>query len=253
VTYRSADHGADWLRIGLVLRNVEGRNGPGEICLWRPHCGQWRSDVPVAVTSVRLPRRAVRVADTVLDHWERTALPLSSPAVSVLLQPMLAGLVGRVAALASSPVVADLPDHWTRAITLALRALPVPDSTRDGRPFRVQQLYDLIDAQLGDPKLDAGWLARQMHVSRRSLYLLVPDSDGGVATLIRNRRMQRARDLLRDADHDGRTIAEIGRAVGLPSAAHFTRLFRAAYGITPSAFRAARDDNGRVAGQPESS
>jgi AraC-like DNA-binding protein len=92
-----------------------------------------------------------------------------------------------------------------------------------------------------------------MHVSRRSLYLLVPDSDGGVATLIRNRRMQRARDLLRDADHDGRTIAEIGRAVGLPSAAHFTRLFRAAYGITPSAFRAARDDNGRVAGQPESS
>ncbi len=43
------------------------------------------------------------------------------------------------------------------------------------------------------------------------------------------------------------TVAEIGEAVGFSGAAHFRKLFRAQYGLSPSAYRARGERDGRDA------
>jgi AraC-like DNA-binding protein len=60
-----------------------------------------------------------------------------------------------------------------------------------------------------------------------------------VSTWIRKRRLEGCRRDLADPALADRTIGEIGRRWGLPDAAHFSRLFRAAYGSSPRELRAA--------------
>ena len=77
-----------------------------------------------------------------------------------------------------------------------------------------------------------------MHVSPRTLYAALSPEDEGIAAEIRRQRLDRARSMLLDTS-DTRSIAEIGATVGLSNSAHFSRLFRARYGHSPSELRGA--------------
>jgi AraC-like DNA-binding protein len=77
-----------------------------------------------------------------------------------------------------------------------------------------------------------------MHVSRRTLYAAFP-AEGGVAAEIRRQRRLRAHRLLLSPGR-APSIGQIAAQVGLPNVAHFSRIFRAYYGMTPSDVRARR-------------
>jgi transcriptional regulator GlxA family with amidase domain len=74
-------------------------------------------------------------------------------------------------------------------------------------------------------------------VSRRYLYDLFAADIGPVAHYTRTVRLERARDLLGSAADSGRSVADIAVECGLPDPAHFSRLFRRAYGVPPAAYR----------------
>ena len=54
---------------------------------------------------------------------------------------------------------------------------------------------------------------------------------------IRTRRLEQCRRMLSDPVHAGRSVSEIGARWGLPDAPHFSRVFKAAYGVSPRQFR----------------
>jgi transcriptional regulator GlxA family with amidase domain len=56
--------------------------------------------------------------------------------------------------------------------------------------------------------------------------------------VIRRRRLQRCYDALTDPYQAHRSIAEIAIAAGFVDPAHFSRVFRAHYGVPPRAVRA---------------
>ncbi|MEK3734835.1 MULTISPECIES: bifunctional transcriptional activator/DNA repair enzyme AdaA [Paenibacillus] len=58
---------------------------------------------------------------------------------------------------------------------------------------------------------------------------------------IQDVRMDRARQLLADS---GKTVAEIGREVGLENSAYFITLFKKKTGLTPSSYRKLHDNSG---------
>lgn len=104
----------------------------------------------------------------------------------------------------------------------------------DASLFRIRQY---IEAHLADPELTANSLAAQFGLSRASLYRLFAPV-GGVADYIRSRRLHRAFFDLAATTSRNIRIGEVARRWQLGTDAHFTRLFKAAYGVTP---RAARD------------
>ena len=70
-------------------------------------------------------------------------------------------------------------------------------------------------------------------VSRATLYRAF-DGEGGVNRYIQDRRLHHARSALRRRRGPSPTIAEISHDYGFASPNHFSRLFRARYGYSPS-------------------
>lgn len=105
-----------------------------------------------------------------------------------------------------------------------------------------------IDAHLADPTLSPPTLAAAVHISLRYLHRLFEGRGASVAATILARRLDRARALLHDRAWRHRPIADIARAVGLPRADHFSRAFRARFGVPPRAVRALRGERANRSG-----
>lgn len=95
-----------------------------------------------------------------------------------------------------------------------------------------------IRANLESASLTIANLCRRLKVSRSTLHRLF-EREGGVQTYIRNARLDAARLALLDPGNDER-LGAIADRLGFSDAAHFSRLFRARFGQTPSQCRALR-------------
>jgi AraC-like DNA-binding protein len=107
--------------------------------------------------------------------------------------------------------------------------------TVDASLFRIRQH---IEARLSSADLSADSVALHFGLSRASLYRLFAPI-GGIADYIRSRRLHHAFFDLAATGSRGTRISEVAGRWQLGTAAHFTRSFKAAYGITPRAAREA--------------
>jgi AraC-like DNA-binding protein len=111
----------------------------------------------------------------------------------------------------------------------------VPPATR--RRALLLQVQAFIDAHLGDPDLTPRHVAAAQYISVRYLHKLFEAEETTVAEWIRSRRLERCRRDLTDPTLRDEPVHAIGARWGLLSAAHFSRIFRAAYGVPPAEFR----------------
>lgn len=94
----------------------------------------------------------------------------------------------------------------------------------------------LVEAHLHSPSLSVAWLCGRLGVSRSRLYRLF-ESEGGVRTHIRDRRLERIRIILTAPGSIDR-LADLAETWGFSDAAHLSRSFRARFGMAPSDYRA---------------
>jgi AraC-like DNA-binding protein len=95
---------------------------------------------------------------------------------------------------------------------------------------------DLVDARYHDP-LDVAELARAAHLSTAHFSREFRRAFGETPyQYLLTRRLERAAELLRNTDY---SVAEICLAVGLRSIGSFTTSFGRAFGVSPTAYRAA--------------
>jgi AraC-like DNA-binding protein len=94
-----------------------------------------------------------------------------------------------------------------------------------------------VEERLGDPGLSPGTIAAAHHVSLRYLHKLFETEQTTIAAWIRQRRLERCRRDLLDPALRSWPVSAIGARWGLTNPAHFSRLFRAAYGVAPAEFR----------------
>jgi len=109
------------------------------------------------------------------------------------------------------------PDTYQRALLLCVHAF--------------------IEQRLGDPRLSPATVAAAHHVSVPYLYKLFETEQTGVAGWIRRRRLERCRRDLLDPALRSRPVSAIAARWGMLNAAHFSRSFRAAYGVPPVEYR----------------
>ncbi len=89
-----------------------------------------------------------------------------------------------------------------------------------------------VRAHLPEPDLTPARIAAEHHVSLRTLYNAWGDQDGSLADWSIRQRLERVRRELALSPRPP-TVSAAARAWGFVSAAHFTRRFRAAYGLSP--------------------
>jgi AraC-like DNA-binding protein len=137
--------------------------------------------------------------------------------------------------------------------TLQLLATSVRQSTdalRAARPaLQVTLLGEAcryIDRHLDQATLTPDSIAKAFGVSRASLYRLF-EPLGGVAAYVKERRLERIRELILSSDDKPR-FAGLAESHGFSSAAHFSQAFRERFGCTPGEVREQRDQ-----GSPDAS
>ena len=119
--------------------------------------------------------------------------------------------------------------------TLSEVADPEGDVAADAQ--RIQVLA-YVRAHLTNPDLTHASVAVAHHMSARTLSRLFERESLTVTDYIRSQRLAGARRDLTNPLLAGRSIAAIAARWCFPDQANFTRAFRAAFGITPSAARA---------------
>ncbi|NDU73125.1 helix-turn-helix domain-containing protein [Actinomadura sp. DSM 109109] len=116
--------------------------------------------------------------------------------------------------------------------------LGAPPSPEPEGAEMLRAIEEWIEARLHDPALSPAAIAAAHHISVRQLYRVFAPSGTTVARYVRTRRLEHCRRELGDPFLGTQRIGAIANRWGLPDAAAFSRAFRAAYGQTPSDYRA---------------
>ncbi|MDQ4502115.1 helix-turn-helix domain-containing protein [Sinomonas sp. ASV322] len=109
---------------------------------------------------------------------------------------------------------------------------------RDPHQVLLSRIHDYIEANLADPDLSPGSIASAHYISTRHLHDLFKEVGTTVAASVRERRLERCRRDLRDPVLADRPVTAIAARWGFLDSAHFSRIFRAAFGESPTGYRA---------------
>jgi AraC-like DNA-binding protein len=183
----------------------------------------------------------------------RTLLPLSPDEMARLTAVRIPGDEGTGALMSSlaRQLVERLDEHdaaeGSRLGAASIELLTAALASRLGRAERfpdaqrralLVRIHAFIEEHLGDIELSPTSIADAHHISVRYLYKLFDSKQESVASWIRLRRLERCRRDLLDPALRARPVSAIAARWGLPNAAHFSRVFRATYGVSPAEFRA---------------
>lgn len=97
---------------------------------------------------------------------------------------------------------------------------------------------DTMLRELDDCDWTAERLAERLHVSVRTLYALFEAEGTPLMTWLWDARLRKAHDLLAGSSGTAYSIADIASQCGFRNQAHFSKRFRARYGMTPREARA---------------
>lgn len=159
------------------------------------------------------------------------------------------GLTGAAAQLAQSVwglLETGLPEKFNPAVArnvleLVASAYAIAFDTgaaeSTSASTRKVQAKRFIEAHLKDPDLTPCRVAQALHISPRYLRMLFSGASESVSNYILRRRLEECAKQISSVLWRGHTITDIALAWGFNSAAHFTRVFRDQYGLTPSRYR----------------
>jgi AraC-like DNA-binding protein len=97
-----------------------------------------------------------------------------------------------------------------------------------------QKLFDVIEKNISNEKLDVELLCSEIGISRANLYRKLKSiTELSPMELIRNKRLEVAAKLLTESEMN---VSEIASHLGFNSHSYFSNSFKAFYGCTPTEF-----------------
>jgi AraC-like DNA-binding protein len=98
-----------------------------------------------------------------------------------------------------------------------------------------RKLERIVSTRLRNPNLNIDIIAAQFGIGRTNFYRKVRELMGvSPNDYLRKCRMERAAELLRGTELP---VSDVCAQVGIPDAQYFSRVFKAYFGVTPSAYR----------------
>jgi len=135
---------------------------------------------------------------------------------------------------AAAQGVGDAITHFVHLSMLDLAGIGTAVTQREALRERIKQH---VQAHLGDPALSVDGIAQALNCSRRQLYNAFAEEADGVAGYILNRRLEACRATFACREQSHRSITDVALANGFSNMAHFSRVFRAHLGLSPSDYR----------------
>ena len=237
---RQPDAAQDYVALAVIDAgaedvDVDGCNRrlvPGDVVLWDCRVAtQIRVATHLRKASLLIPRRSLGHLSSPqrARHGLRT---LGGAPTAPLLRQLLTSL-GR-----DSKPLSSACRHMRNALLELTFATIESDRDMESEsllPSLCTAVHRWIADHVFDPDLSPAAIAAAHAVSVRTLQRALATQSTSVTEAVRGQRLERARDLLNDPAH---TIAMISARLNFANQSHFSRLFVAQFGITPSEYRA---------------
>ncbi|WP_416976777.1 helix-turn-helix domain-containing protein [Streptomyces sp. T028] len=233
---------SDWVAVGVQTAGTatllqDGRHarvGEGDLVVYdtsRPYALDYPQRFSTRV--LHMPRRALGLPEEELRRVTGTAIA-GAEGAGALLGSFLTGLAAALPACSpavATRLAASVVDLFATLVD-ERTTVDVPSPADVNHPL-VPRIRDHIDRYLADPGLSPATIAAAHHISVRYLHRLFEEEGVTVARLIQRRRLEQcARDLTR-RDAAAPTVSAVAQRWGFANPAHFSRVFRAAYGRSP--------------------
>jgi AraC-like DNA-binding protein len=228
-----------WLTLGLqlsgsvVLRQdeVEAHLRPGELTVYdadRPF--QLLFPTSFRSVAVQVPKRRLSALGVDLTCHGPLAVPEVSGTASIL-APVL-----RALAAPRGAAVVPTSGHRLAASLLGMLAALLEEHAPASSAQNVLRLRiaDHVRTHLPEPDLTPQRIARDLHVSVRALHRAFEAHQDSLAATIRRQRLEACR---KDLLNGTLPVSSVGRRWGFDDPAHFSRAFKAEYGLPPGSYR----------------
>ena len=206
---------------------------PGDIATW--HSSQTfslESAIPVQKLSIYVPEALMERILVCPASYAGVYLKHNS-GITALLTGYLAGLCN------DFTVNDERTETEIEEATLNLigAAVVEPGTVANAPPRRAlwERVTVFIDRNLENPELKPPYIASALGMSLRNLHLLFAENGHTVAGWIRSRRLECCRAELAKS-RGACTVKEVAFRWGFNDAAHFSRTFKACYGLSPRSF-----------------
>jgi AraC-like DNA-binding protein len=243
-------------KLGLLMRGSavliqDGREAtltPGDFVLYdtdRPYTLGFASEHRMLI--LVFPRDLLGLPAQHVARLTATTLPDARGGLAGLIPPFLtqvAAVMDQVGGRAAIRLSGNVLDLLT---TVLAERLDRPADGDGAHRAQMVQITAFIEEHLANPDLSPQHIAAAQHVSLRQLHKLFEGTGTTVGGWIRQQRLERCSRDLRDPGLANRPVAAIGARWGYPDPAHFSRLFKSAYGVAPRDYRY-HADLGRVNG-----
>lgn len=153
-------------------------------------------------------------------------------------RPMMRALAANFAMMEDGDLIAA-ETAITELVLSALlaEARPEEDNASQVQAAHFARVCAQIEVRLREPELSVADIAKAEGLSPRYVQRLFEGQDRAFSDHVRHRRLEHCRLDLINPQYADRSIAEIGYRWGFTDQAHFSRVFSAAYGISPREFR----------------
>lgn len=242
-------HSAEYLKVGVhiagrcVVRqdSREANLSPGDYVVYettRPF--EFAVGGKFQMSSALIPRELLRIPSVQLSSLTAHSFD-GRQGMGALLAPFLVE-VARQTTNEARPTNIRLADAMFDMLEAAFCEQLASDRPEGRSPVQVDlllRIFSFIERHLGDPDLNGMKIAAAHHISILQLQLMLEVNGHAVTEWIRNRRIEHCRKDLANAELVTVPVSAIGARWGLVNAAHFSRLFKAAHGLSPREYRAA--------------
>lgn len=193
---------------------------------------------------VRFPHNMMMLPSHTLSNV--TAMRFgATDGVGVVVSPFLlemANNLGELSGWAGVRVAHALIDLVSSALAERLTAAQMATASPKTNAFL--RVCDFIMENLGDPTLSPDSIAHANFISTRQLHKIFHAERTTVSQFIRSRRLDQCRRQLSDPADNDLTVSQIAAQWGIYDGAHFSRIFRNAYGVSPREYRRAHANGG---------
>lgn len=114
---------------------------------------------------------------------------------------------------------------------------PINSARQSVADMRLKDIMRFIDVHLSDPNLSISMVAAGCGISERYTSHLLKSKGAPFSSLIWDQRMKVAADMISSSDPSDLFISEIAYRVGFKSTAHFSRMFKRVFKMSPREYR----------------
>ncbi len=141
-----------------------------------------------------------------------------------------------VATLNSSETF-DVADSIAQMIRLAVYNTGTESAVPPSGEMLCERIKSYVTSHLRNPELSIDDVARAVRCTKRYLHKAFEKEELSISEYILRQRLERCRQQLLDLDCAQRSITDIAFSWGFNNSNHFSRCFKQAFGMSPSAVR----------------